>query len=1384
MLPATFKARSKSTDAKSTADKNRLLAKLLIAGSIFLLPMGNAFAAADLSTSSAAFVSADPARTNSYMDAGGVWNGLTEVSNVGDTFTLTIANTAGGSIALDSAFDLQDVIVTVAAGFNLASNALNINNVTGGACPDISVGTAQQTGTQITLNIGNNEDVRPGCTYELSFGMTTTNTVAGGSHPLSYSISYDDDGGNPQTIPVAQNIDVNTGALSVSKTTATVTAVATDVITYDVTVTSTGAGGLFDVQLNDVLSADLNGLTFNVPIPPPGSVLGNNYTFEYLAAGEVVNLTIDATVTPVSVCPVLENTANLSERRAIATDTAGPVAVQFDFQFTSGPLSNAISHAATSYCEFCGDGVVSITVQNPTNAQLTNISLLEDLQGSGLEYIPGTTTINAVPAANPGIAGLSNELLTWNLPDLAGSGNHVISFGVRSTNAEALNTAVRDVIATVDFDMSCLAATQSVDTGQFELPIRQPIPTVFKDGRNYDAGQTIGSAFTDPVYGSFNDDVIWQVNVANAGLANMEALLMNDSIDGNFSINFICPTEGDAEAIAIANGVGPGATSCIPFNSSYNVVDPFGNIADPDDVAATSNVSLYYVGRILNLNTDNVNTADISWGCAVDSPTGGSITAPASTGGVTPGVTILETGDLSTDVLPADLVITQTVTGSNPGQPLGSKGLMTITLENQTGGSIQGLTVATDLPAGYVMDNSYGPVNGQPFGQPTNVTTPIYGVYPGFIDTFTRDDLELITLDPLDDLNPTFTLTSTTFGADLPQQQDMLRHGDIISFTFGIVMIEAARFDLVADLDVAPENTADGTDPTNAVALTNTVVVNFDAVDSTGPQGQSENQPFGYNSNPEDLDVSISDQLFILTNNPGTPLDLNVLLTNNGGHDADDYTAYVAFGQAMTVQTIPAGCGVGPVANPPPHPHWNDPVAISALAFVYACDRGAIAPGVTETITFAVVKAAGAVADDLTFRADVVGEVTQFDGTALTFPTPPTIPDTTPNVAQLANNYSFDAIRSRVLGFNLVKSAWYCAEDGLLEPAPPADILSATPGAPNIPTLTGNLNSQIGEDCTYRIETGGWFGFVTPGFALIEVQNVTVTDDLPNNLGDGQGYIEFGGTPFNYTSTGGIQLNGPNGGAGTTPLDGTDIAWNFNTASGIAVADEFFRVDFKTRLLNNPVDLAYPVPGGYAPNLHGNLSTNIARSSFTAVFQSAPIGGVVQPLINIDVSDTLSNPAGYIVPPGYPAESQRRVDLTEVEPNLIVTKQVCNESLNGFGPGCNGGTFADSVNDGDTNDSYIYRVTLTNEVTAPVRSPAFNVIATDTLDSSDLMEVVDFSSDGLDNDGDLTIDEADEADLFASIPDNILGNGTEAVITVDETFNNLLLQVDSGDTIT
>ena len=1146
------------------------------------------------------------------------------------------------------------------------------------------------------------------------------------------------------------------------------------VVRYNLSVTNTGPGNLTNVIIDDV-PVNLNNLQFTVTSasPPPNSSGPgtNQYSFNNLAAGETVTLDLDATVNAADACPIINNTASVSEDSVTFTDSAAAASIEYDFGFTSGQFSNVISHAATSYCEFCGDGTISVTVQNPTGASLTNVSLLENLQASGLVYIAGTTTVNAIPAADPGIAGTSNELLTWNLPDLGASASHVITFDVRSTNAEALITANRNIIATVDFDMSCLAVTQSINTGQFEVPIRQPLPNVLKDGRNYDAGQ---GGYSDPVYGNLNDDVIWRVNVRNTGLANMQALIMNDSIDGNFSINYICPTEADAVAIAAANGVG--GAPCIAMTPSLNVANPFGNAADPDDITAgTNNAFIYYVGRILSAHSNNTNTSDISWGCAVDSPAGGLITVPASTGGFSPAVGIAETGVLSTTVVPANLQVTQTVTGSNPGQPLGTKGLVTVTINNQTGGTIKNLVLRDVVPAGYVVDGTFGS-DAAPADCDCTVTyTAAYGgTYDGFIDTVLRNDPERTDGNPLTDTSPRFVFTSSTTGADA-NQVDLLRNGDVVTLTFGIVMVEPARFDVAADLDVAPENTADGTDPVSSVALINDVFVDFDASDVAGVQGQTRNDTLGFNSNPEDLDVDISDALFILTNDPGTSLDLNVIVTNNGGHDADDYVVYVTLGQAMTAQLpYPNGCVA--TTNPPPHPHWNQPAPIPGSAAVFACYRGVIAPGAgaAETITFSVIKDASAADDDLTFRADVVGEVTLFDATTLTFPAPPSLLNTTPG-QQLANNYTLDAVRSRVLGFNLVKSAWYCAEDGSTEPAPPADILSPAAAPPNLPTLTGNLNSQIGEDCAYRIEAGGWFGFDTPGFALIAVQNIAVTDDLPNLQPDllnrGQGFIPFSGSSsYSYSSTSGINLVGTNGGAGTAALDATDITWNFNAAGdGITTKDKFFRVDLKTRLLNDAVDLDYALPLA-GTNLHGNLSTNTARTSFEAVFDTE----------TINVIDGVDGSGNTI--PGYPDPSVRTVNLTEVEPNLIVTKQVCNEDLNTVGPGC--GAFADSINNGDTNDSYIYRITLENETSVPVRSPAFNVISTDTLDASDLMLVVDFSNDLLDNDGDTLVDEADEATLFASIPDNIIGNGTPAVITVNELYNAQLAQVDPGTTIT
>jgi len=499
-------------------------------------------------------------------------------------------------------------------------------------------------------------------------------------------------------------------------------------IFYDIDVTNTGPGTLTNVVIDDGLGIDLNNLIFqNAPLG--GSQTGPaQFTIPSMNAGQSTTLNVRATVNATNVCPVIQNSASVSEDSATFSDSDAAPGIEYDFQFTSGLGSNVISHVtATSFCEFCDTGEVYITITNPTTAPMTNITLVENLQTLGLTFINGSTTSSIGGAANPTISG-GGTILTWTsaeigaLASLAAGATVEIAFDVSTyTEASILANASRNLFATASFDMSCLAAAQTVNSGQFELPIRQPLPRTGKNGRNFDAGQT---GYAEPVFGSEDDDVIWRVDIDNPGLADMEALRIVDAISGNFSINFICPTGASANATAAANGVG--AAGCVPYVSPFDVDDPFGNAADPDDVAQSSNNAfIYFVGRILNTHTNEINNADISYGCDVTSPGGGLITVPASVGGGTPSTDLNGNSDLNTTVVPANLQITQTVTGSNIGQPLGTKGLMTITLDNQTGGSLQNLTVDVTLPAGYVMDNTYGDFNGVGTGQPIFTTARV-----------------------------------------------------------------------------------------------------------------------------------------------------------------------------------------------------------------------------------------------------------------------------------------------------------------------------------------------------------------------------------------------------------------------------------------------------------------------------------------------------------------------------------------------------------------------------------------------------------------------------------------------------------------------------------
>ncbi len=1045
-----------------------------------------------------------------------------------------------------------------------------------------------------------------------------------------------------------------------------------------------------------------------------------------------------------------------------------------------------IQHDLTnSYCELCGIGQVHILVTNPRDSDdLSGIVVTENLGTSGLTYVPGSTvfvgTNVAAPASfEPVVSGTNGSILTWTFaPGFVlqgrpgGPGNKQgieIRYQIRratpGVNEEGLTLVNRTITAQVQFTPSCQVTIPYTDSDTGELPIRQPVPYVTKQGRNVDAGQ---GGYSDPVYGNENDDVIWRLRVENRGLANMQALILDDVMGtGNFNINYACPDETAALAVANNNGALPGGSPCIavaPGNSlpNFSVNDPFGNPGNDEpgayvDALAGSQADIFLVGKITNSCTGpRTNTvSNVQWGCQVDPPDGG-ITVPATTGGALPTYRVADSAVLSNVATISGLTVQQLVTGTNLSQPVGTKGTVRLIIRNQTGGTVKNIKLRDILPVQYVVDSTY---------TPTVSMAPAYGSYAGMTDNITWTNPTPGTFpltstnpaDPLSNTAPTFTLTSTGCSvgpcgtADVhpnyPDQFNLMRHGDVLTVTFRIVLIRPQSYDLTANLDVReemPTSTPPNTDPTPVTQLTNQVYTDFEELCTPGVIHNPSTNPLTSTTipaNPEDLDIDIvgSELIFILTNNPAQRLPLTVSLTNHGGHDAADFVTYVTFGQSMTVVTVPSGCTT--TTNPPSQPlPWRLPVDLPATASVYRCTQASLAAGATRLYAFEVIKNAAAANDDLTFRADVIGEITLSNGTRLWFPTPTVRAD---GVLDRANNYSIDGIRARVIGFNLLKTeVGNCTENNTPPPALPDRFV------------------QIGEECTFHVDTGGWFGFQTPGFTYIAVQDIQVVDQMPS----GQGYLRS--TNPLATSTSGIKgvtLNP----AALAPLDQGWIDWRFNRVSPaerITVKDEWFRVDTSSRILNSPIDTVA------APNQHAALSTNVLNSYFQAVFYNP-----------ITSAEELYNLGPNTV--GYPRALERTVDLTITEPRILVTKEVCNESLYGVGPTCT--NFVPLASDGDARNTYVYRVTLTNEASSNsvTRAPAYDVTTTDILDPSDLAYVIPFNIDGLDNDGDGLIDALD-LNGEGSINDNVVKNGTPATITISHTNSNALLRINPGQSVT
>lgn len=1032
-----------------------------------------------------------------------------------------------------------------------------------------------------------------------------------------------------------------------------------------------------------------------------------------------------------------------------------------------------INHLSSSYCELCGNGEITLAVINQDTVEVSNIIVVEDLQATGLTYVPGSTTVSidggafrpiadvAPSAGNEGFGVTAGTTITWDFTRLAAepefNGNNSLSptsgtnpnsvrlrFEVASPG-ETIIDNVLEVRADATYDLFCsinggpdarddLPAVFDIEV----LPLRQPDPRVDIAGRNVSAGQNDYTTILAPfnvgdTAGGTADRTVWRVGVENLGDDELEDLLIEDVIELinastaiNFSIEDVCAED----PYALNDPLNIDRSSCDPIGLSAasvakDVDDPFGNPGNDQpttffDVTQGDTAFVYFAGTMLNQCQDNQSTTNIEWGCEINPPAGGINSATA---GVIATAEDTDSAFMSATVDPSGLQITQTIAGANPGQPLGINGTVTLNIFNQTGGTIRNLDLTSLLPADYLIDTSNRGADSADFTLQQAFGNP----YPG--------QIAAINVDTSNAAQPGFTFSSSAAdnanpGID-PNQLNVLRHGDRLIVTFDI--LRQGPFDALGNPELREETVANGADPaylpgnvsfTLQTAFLNTCTDSFNLPDAA----------VNVDVDPADYDVNINpadpNLLFILSD-PGDPLDLSVVVTNNGGNTATNGELYVTIGDGINVETLPAGCALaarpailGAAGAGTPSDTSLLPV-IEPTAVSYLCALSAIDPLTAQTLIFGLERDNAATpGDDLTFRADILAEVTQADGSSLPASNPPlSDQDGYPY-------YSLDNVLARIIGFSLSnRLTGTCSEGSLL-------------GGASTDGLNRNSRVTIGEDCPRELQAT-WFGFSTPGFTVVDIVNARIFDGTvtapdpvsapdadPKPAVQGQGVISV-------TSgfTGGLTIVQER--TETTVAEPAGFLWSItDPIPGSAGTDQIFTASLVNRTLNDALN------SRAAPNLHSQSSVFETDASFIVNYQDT-------------TGATQSQPFDFQTS-NYPASRFRNVSLTVTEPLIEITRAVCNQTLapgGVCGPGDFVATDATTPVIGDSDDTFIYRLTISNQPAADGidRASAYDVSLTEVFDSTDLLTPnTNFAADGLDNDGDGTVDEADEATIQVS----------------------------------
>ncbi|MDZ7750045.1 MAG: hypothetical protein U5K43_15720 [Halofilum sp. (in: g-proteobacteria)] len=374
---------------------------------------GTVAAQPSVSTSSS-FDPVEPGRT--YMDVGGAWNGTTDVATTGngDVFTATLSNADDDP---DEAAQDLTLDITLPTGFLYQTGTPLFASLSGPGCG--STPTVQVTDDGDSLDVdfdGSVEayDLPDDCAVTVTFELLADIDASTGTNTVGFDWDYSNGGPAQAT----QTVRVRDGApaLVVDPLSHTTTGPG-DAVSWDITASNEGDGGLFAVEIDETDLSDNPSFGFIAPLTvvgtPPRTVSipnppGDVATIPYLAPGESFTVRAEADVLS---CDDLSN--DVRSRHKVSLDDLSVVAeVVLDLQnpeLEYTPLSGDLDY----------DDPVTfpIPVENVGAGTANDVTLQTNLENGG----PAVTVVSTGPSGEWTYEG--SGLFRYVGDQGAGSGN-------------------------------------------------------------------------------------------------------------------------------------------------------------------------------------------------------------------------------------------------------------------------------------------------------------------------------------------------------------------------------------------------------------------------------------------------------------------------------------------------------------------------------------------------------------------------------------------------------------------------------------------------------------------------------------------------------------------------------------------------------------------------------------------------------------------------------------------------------------------------------------------------------------------------------------------------------------------------------------------------